>query len=121
MRSKLTDDRTAQICTLLRAGTTVDLAAEATGISRRTFYDWLERDPDFRQSVDEAKAQAEATLVARVAKASAAGSWQAAAWLLERRWPQRWAKGPRPESNELANDPFAFLDDLTDEPDRRQT
>jgi hypothetical protein len=34
---------------------------------------------------------AEPLLVAAVQAAVARGSWQAAAWVLSRRWPQRWA------------------------------
>lgn len=47
---------------------------------------------DFRAAVERARAEAEATLVARVAKAAQNGSWSAAAWLLERRAPERWGK-----------------------------
>lgn len=50
------------------------------------------------------------------------GSWNAAAWLLERRWPERWVKpSTRPPAAELevverkpdGPDPFADVVDIT--------
>jgi hypothetical protein len=61
-------------------------------------------------------------LVARIAQAAGKGSWQAAAWLLERRFPERWMKPterPLPEApaaaaadDNLDEDPFADVVDL---------
>jgi hypothetical protein len=55
--------------------------------------------------------QAEPGLVLAIAKAAQRGNWQAAALLLERRWPERWAKrepGPAPDPA----DAFAEVDEL---------
>jgi transposase len=102
--SKLTDDLQTQIVRLIRAGSTVEVAAQSAGVAKRTFYSWMERgaaaEPKradapyaaFRDAVDQAHAESEAMLVTRIAKAAGDGSWAAAAWLLERRWPQRWSK-----------------------------
>ena len=47
---------------------------------------------DFYLAVEQARAEAESIQVVRVSQAANNGSWQAAAWLLERRHPERWAK-----------------------------
>jgi hypothetical protein len=88
-KSKLTPELQKLICTLLQAGNTKKVAAEAAGIAESTFYDWMQTRPAFAAAVEKAEAEAEATLVTRVAKA-AASSWRAAAWLLERRNPDEW-------------------------------
>jgi hypothetical protein len=54
-------------------------------------------------------ATSEATLVARVAQAAASGNWRASAWLLERRFPQRWA--PRQRERVVVRDVDADPDD----------
>jgi hypothetical protein len=45
------------------------------------------------EAVQGARADAEASLVARMTLAAHRGSWRAACWLLEREYPERW--GPR--------------------------
>jgi transposase len=111
---------TEQVTRLLRVGNTVEIAAEAAGISRATFFNWMDRGlldgsdneihRDFRDAVEQARAEAEATLVARIAKAAQNGSWSAAAWLLERRSPENWAKvSERDRRREDADDELQAL------------
>jgi hypothetical protein len=121
--SKLSPEVETRITNLLRVGNTVEIAAAAAGISPETFYDWMRRGErkgsrekkyrDFKAAVEQARAEAETTLVTRIAKAAANGSWQAAGWLLERRSPERWAK-PTERRNGTGNqkpvDPFEALD-----------
>jgi hypothetical protein len=72
----------------------------------------------FRQSVEQARADAETRNIAIVATA-AATNWQAAAWLLERTYPDRWARisqrnlaGAVNEPPARPDDPFAEVDEL---------
>lgn len=130
--SKLSPELREQIAQLIRAGNTVETAAAAAGLSERSFYSWMERGEaessgdyvDFRDAVEQARAESEAVLVARIAKAASSGSWQAASWLLERRFAERWAKvteRKRANSDEEAEksvDPFAEIDELAQ---RRKT
>jgi hypothetical protein len=46
---------------------------------------------DLERLAEAAGPIAEPLLVAAVQAAVMRGSWQAAAWVLSRRWPQRWA------------------------------
>jgi transposase len=101
--SELTPEVTERVCQVLRAGNYLEVAAVAAGISRSTCYDWLKRgDPegtapadapyrDFRESVEKARAEGEARNVTLIAQA-APKNWQAAAWLLERQFPERWGR-----------------------------
>jgi hypothetical protein len=59
----------------------------------------------------------ETRLLAQVAAAAARGQWRAAAWILERRYPERWSAPartkPEPEPEPVApDDPFTEVDEL---------
>jgi len=49
---------------------------------------------EFRKAVEKARSEAEARTVAIVAKAMP-DNWQAAAWWLERSFPDKWGRRPR--------------------------
>ncbi|HEY3021799.1 MAG TPA: hypothetical protein VGJ32_16490 [Solirubrobacteraceae bacterium] len=127
--AKFGPDAVDRIVSVLRAGNYPQTAAAAAGISLETFYAWLRRgDPDradpadapyreFRERVERARGEGEARNVALVAQA-AATSWQAAAWLLERQYPERWARPsqrgdltrPDDPDRDPAEDPLDALD-----------
>lgn len=96
-RSKLTDERQARIMELIRQGCPQGVAARRSGLSERQFYDWCARGRaarsgkyhDFWNALEQAQAIAEATLVLRM-QVHAQADWRAAAWMLERRFPDRW-------------------------------
>jgi hypothetical protein len=61
------------------------------------------------------EAELEINLVEVLMTAAAKGQWRAAAWLLERRWPERWAPGrraPTPAPFSEADNVFAEFDEL---------
>lgn len=110
MHHKLTDDVQQRLVESLQAGNFITTAARAAGIGERTFYDWMNRgrrelercdatecQPDereapfvaFYQTIGETQAAAEETLVTIVRNA-AVDTWQAGAWLLERKHPDRY-------------------------------
>ena len=105
--TKLTEQTQERIVNAIRAGNYQETAALHAGVDPRTFYRWMERgmsdepeDEDyrqFRQLVERAKADAEVRDLLLVDKAANEGSWQAAAWKLERRSPQRWGRVNRTE------------------------
>jgi Helix-turn-helix domain of resolvase len=93
--TKLTPELADELVVLLAAGVPVGHAARAVGVSRWTLARWM-RD-GLRKEVEQARAEgpevdarAEARLVALVTRA-AQGDWQAAAWWLERHYPERWS------------------------------
>jgi transposase len=95
--TKLTEAVTDDLVVLLGSGVPVPVAARAVGVSRRTLDRWL-REDELRERVEQARATgpvssesvSEARLVVLLARA-AQFDWKAAAWWLERRWPERWA------------------------------
>jgi hypothetical protein len=103
-----------RICDLIRAGNQVSVAVAAVGVTDEAFAAAVEDVPEFGAAVDLARAEAESILVTRVAKAASGGSWQAAAWLLERAAPERWGKAVdrRMAAAEQADAPRSEFDDL---------
>ena len=98
---KLTPETQDRIVQFIRAGNYMETAAQAAGISKPTLYRWLKMadDPtapdiyrDFRYAVENARAEAEARNVMLIQKAADDGTWQAAAWYLERTAWQRWGR-----------------------------
>ena len=107
--TKLTPEVEERIVRAIRAGNYPEVAARHAGVHPSTYYRWMERgalegdasedDPyrHLRAEVERALADAEAAEVALIAQAARGGSWAAAAWLLERRYPDRWGRRARLE------------------------
>lgn len=111
--TKLNFDTHNKIITAIRAGNYIETAAAYAGINKSTLYDWLKRGEreqqrvaknprykirksekpyvEFSNAVEKALAEAEIRDVAIIAKA-AEEQWQAAAWRLERKFPDRWGR-----------------------------
>lgn len=95
--TKLTPERADDLVLLLAAGASTARAAAAVGVGERSVTRWL-REGGLRERVRAARASkpdptdalSEARLVVLIAKA-AQHDWRASAWLLERRYPERWA------------------------------
>lgn len=98
--SKLTPEVREQIVQILKLGHYIETAAAYAGISKQTLYNWLRRGArekkgiyhDFHREVTRALAEAEIRELAYIDKSAKKGSWQAAAWILSRRFPKRWGK-----------------------------
>lgn len=104
--TKLTPDVQDRIIQALQAGNYQDVACRFAGIAPATFYRWMEQgeDPDadpiygeFREAVERAKSVAEVRSVAIIQQAAQNGTWQAAAWYLERSAAKRWGRQERVE------------------------
>jgi hypothetical protein len=137
----LSDELADTLVSMLRAGNYVGVATQAARISRATFGVWMRRGESsrpedepyrlLRERVEQARAEGEVRNVAQIARA-AAESWQAAAWLLERQYPERWGRAPmavrldaKPEAEVEPtidpDDPFAEVDELARARRRRGT
>tara|TARA_Y100000401_G_C8322545_1_gene226262 strand:- start:276 stop:728 length:453 start_codon:yes stop_codon:yes gene_type:complete len=100
-RSKLTREVQDRIVKGLKLGLTYEHAAAYAGIDRATLYRWLargRRDADngeksifseFCDAIKESEGLAAAQCMARIVKAAEGGTWQASAWILERRFGYR--------------------------------
>ena len=97
--SKLDDLTEKRVLDAVREGNSYENAARVAGISETTLHNWRargERDEEpyvgFLVRLKKARGEAEAASVAIVRTAATSGTWQAAAWWLERREPAHWAK-----------------------------
>jgi hypothetical protein len=95
---KVTAEITQTVANAIAAGNYQRTAMQLAGISESAFYQWLEwgregREPykEFAEAIEKAQAQAEARNVA-IIETAARETWQAAAWWLERRYPDRWGR-----------------------------
>ena len=88
-RYKYSEDVAMVICTYLRKGCTIEASCQAANINKRTYYRWMEEIPEFREFVNATESDVEAALIDNI---SSYGDWRASAWILERRFPQRWGQ-----------------------------
>lgn len=91
-KTKLSHKTIDLICDGIRSGLPKKRAAERAGIHESTLYDWVNRADEGRlfAKFSEALKKAESDLMAyhldRIKAASDDGTWQASAWILERRF-----------------------------------
>lgn len=95
-RTKLTPQLSQRICDAIRAGHSYSRASDLCGIGERTLHEWIERGEgihqrpqtdqlaQFAHDVKAARAEREAKYIGVIEEAAHAGTWQAAAWFLER-------------------------------------
>ena len=89
-----------KICEGVLKGNYITTVCRSVGINRRTYYEWkkkgeqgLEPYKQFYDRVTEAEAQAEMDIL-NVIYTSAVdqGNWLSSAWILERKYPNRFGK-----------------------------
>ena len=100
----LTPELQENICLAIKAGNYIETSCLFAGVSRSQYYKWLKRGRDdiesgeptkysgFVCAIEQAMAEAEVRDIQRIDRAAESGQWQAAAWRLERRYPDRWGK-----------------------------
>lgn len=103
----------ARICEALRLGMPYKLAAQYGGVTYQTLLNWKKRAEEgdsgfvaFVMAMERAEAEAMLALLTLIrAAAENPKHWRAAAWILERRWPETWGRpykskpSPTPMSN----------------------
>jgi transposase-like protein len=98
--TKFTEETRAAILAQISKGAAYELACAAARVSYQTFRNWMERGEnakrgeflEFFEAVKEAEAEAAAGWLDEIDKAAEKGSWQAAAWKLERRYPHLYGR-----------------------------
>jgi len=101
-KTKLQDDIQHRLISAIEKGLTIVDACEYAGISEKTYYNWLNKDTDeikdeeerkkfvqFLQDIKKAQSECQMYCLDFIMKDK---SWQSKAWVLERRFPDRWAK-----------------------------
>ena len=93
--SKYTPETVARIAEALEQGATYEAAAAHAGVHYDTLNEWRAEFPAFSVALKKAEAEAELHWLGQIEAAAADGAWQAAAWRLERRYPERWGRRDR--------------------------
>jgi transposase-like protein len=119
--AKFTPDRRQKIIEAIQAGNYNIVAARYGGITKDCFYKWMQRGEreqsgeyrEFSDAVKDAEAVAEVRAEALIQAAALGdkkhpGQWQAAAWYLERRHPDRWSRKERVELSGNKDSPVRF-------------
>ena len=86
----------------LREGMSIVAACTQAGISENTHYRWLEEceDGEWTEEVNAAKDFAEAVALSKLKRlGDERADWRAYAWILERRYPDRWGAKKELELN----------------------
>lgn len=90
--TKYNAEITKKITDSIRVGATFALACAYAGITEETFSQWRKKYPEFSEAVKEAEGSAAVKWLAQIDKAAQEGSWQAAAWKLERKYPRDYGR-----------------------------
>jgi len=102
-RSKYTPETVDKLTQAIRLGATYRLACDYAGISDDTFARWRERYAGFAEAIKLAEGEGALKSLAVIERAAngvkgedgeyiLAPTWQAAAWKLERRYPEMYGK-----------------------------
>jgi hypothetical protein len=101
-RSILDDLKKRDICVILSLGGTRQMAAQYAGCSVRTIRNTTKRDPFFADQLAKTEISPEVKFLKNIIDAAKEEkNWRAAAWALERMYPERYARR-RPETIPVA-------------------
>lgn len=89
---KYTPETVTAITDALRLGLTRRDACVYGDISEETFSRWMDQHVDFVSAVEKAELHAKKSRVERIEKAGKRGTWQADAWLLERKYANEFGQ-----------------------------
>lgn len=97
--TKLTPELQEKIVRVIRAGNYIKTACLACGITQMTYERWMKRGSeskrgifvDFVEAIKKAEAEAEVANL-KIVEVASCRNWQAAAWFLERKYPDRWGR-----------------------------
>jgi hypothetical protein len=90
-KTKFTRKNVRAILKHIQNGNYQTTAAKAMGVKESTFHEWKRKYPEFSAACDKAEQDCEANLV-EIVYSKAKTSLQAAQWLLERKFPDRFGK-----------------------------
>jgi hypothetical protein len=101
-KTKLEDDIQQRLVTAIERGLSIEDACVYAGITKKTYYNWINKNTDeikdeaerkkflhFLHNIKKAQSECQMYCLDFIMKDK---SWQSKAWVLERRFPDRWAK-----------------------------
>lgn len=122
--TKLTPELQAQICKHLLDGNFVETVCDFVGIDKPTFYDWIKRGErgwqsdidggyvEFSNAVKRAISLIEMQTMGELK--SGGMNWQAKAWWLERRHPDKWGNRGKNTNVNVNVDMSTLPDEILD-------
>ena len=81
-----------ELCDHIASGLTQKDAALLVGITTSCFHAWIENHEEFEEAVQKALSQFKQTHLSIILGAAKDGTWQASAWMLERRFKDEWGR-----------------------------
>lgn len=98
--TKLNEETINDLTLCISQGMTNKDACTVAGIATSTFYGWIndpsnELEKELADRVERARVVRKMQLLQTIFDAAENGCWQAAAWYLERRYPEEFAKPDR--------------------------
>jgi hypothetical protein len=110
--SKLTESRMQKLTEALRSGSYRIDACRAAGIHYNTLLAWEKRGEsqksgeyvEFLDILRRSEAEAVVSNVEIITKAAKDGDWRAAAWFLEHKYPNKWARLEKRAVEDLLSD-----------------
>lgn len=106
--SKYTPERVDKILKAIAVGATFGHACSYAGIDHDTFNNWRKRYSEFSDAVKEAEGKSVVGWLAKIEKAASDGNWTAAAWKLERRFPEEYGRKEKHEHSGEGGGPITF-------------
>lgn len=91
-KTKYTPEVVDKLVMAVKLGATHELACAYAGINPDTFYHWMNTKPEFSETIKGAEGAGAVQWLGKIEKAASEGNWQAAAWKLERRYPEKYGR-----------------------------
>ena len=104
---KYDEETTKKICQYIRVGNNYEDAAGLADIDERTLYRWKNKYPSFVTRLKRAEQESKAHDIAVIKKAGER-QWQAAAWMLERKYHKEYALKTVMEHTGNSNEPLVI-------------
>jgi len=106
-----------EICRLVEVGNYLETAALCCGVGHTTVRRWLRdgkrqktgQKHEFWTAYKKAEGRAQGQALARIRRAGGE-HWQAEAWFLERKWPDKWGRRERREVTGKGGGPIEYRD-----------
>ena len=89
-RTKYCTEIVDAICSGLAAGLSIRAVCGLVNISEQTYYNWKNEHPDFNEAVNSTRPAFESQMLELI-KEQAHTDWRAAAWILQKSYPDAYA------------------------------
>ncbi len=90
-KTKYNEEIVKAICEGLEKGVSILAICGAVKIDEKTYYNWKEKYPEFKEAVDSVRPILEYKWLNVIEEAAINGDWKAAAWFLQKRYPDAYA------------------------------